>query len=43
MVMEAPVEDGEKTNCFRMNFSTPTDEKIVEGMNLIEKVKQSYV
>lgn len=37
------VEDGEKTNCFRMNFSTPTDEKIVEGMNLIEKVKQSYV
>ena len=37
------VEEGEKTNCFRMNFSTPTDEKIVEGMDILEKVKQSYV
>ncbi len=37
------VEENEKTNCFRMNFSTPTDEKIVEGMNIIEKVKLSYV
>lgn len=37
------VEEGETTNCFRMNFSTPTDEKIIEGMNILEKVKQSYV
>lgn len=37
------VEEGETTNCFRMNFSTPTVEKIIEGMNILEKVKQSYV
>lgn len=37
------VEEGETTNCFRMNFSTPTDEKITEGMNILEKVKNSYV
>lgn len=37
------VEEGETTNCFRMNFSTPTDEKIIEGMSILEKVKQSYV
>lgn len=37
------VEEGETTNCFRMNFSTPTDEKIIEGMNILEKVKNSYV
>lgn len=33
------VEEGETTNCIRMNFSTPSDEKIVEGMNILEKVK----
>lgn len=33
------VEEGETTNCFRMNFSTPSDEKIIEGMNILEKVK----
>lgn len=37
------VEEGETTNCFRMNFSTPTDEKIIEGMDILEKVKNSYV
>ncbi len=33
----------EETNCFRMNFSTPTDEKIVEGMKLLGKVKGKYI
>ncbi len=33
----------EKTNCFRMNFSTPSNEKIVEGMKILGKVKNSYV
>ncbi len=28
----------EKTNSFRMNFSTPSDEKIVEGMKILGKV-----
>ncbi len=33
----------EETNCFRMNFSTPSDEKIVEGMKLLGKVKEKYI
>ena len=33
----------EATNCFRMNFSTPSDEKIVEGMKLLGKVKEKYI
>jgi DNA-binding transcriptional MocR family regulator len=33
----------EKTNCFRMNFSTPSKEKIVEGMKILGKVKDKYV
>ena len=33
----------ENTNCFRMNFSTPSKEKIVEGMKLLGKVKNEYV
>lgn len=33
----------EKTNCFRMNFSTPSDEKIVEGMKILGKVKAKYI
>ena len=37
------VEEGETTNCFRMNFSTPTDEQIIKGMDIIEKVKESFV
>ena len=32
----------EQTNCFRMNFSTPTKEKIIEGMELLGKVKNKY-
>ena len=37
------VEPGETTNCIRLNFSTPSDEKIVEGMEILKKVKQMYV
>lgn len=33
----------ENTNCFRMNFSTPSDEKIVEGMKILGKVKEKYI
>ncbi len=33
----------EATNCFRMNFSTPSDEKIVEGMKILGKVKEKYI
>ncbi len=33
----------EQTNCFRMNFSTPSDEKIVEGMKKLGKVKAEYI
>ena len=33
----------EKTNCFRMNFSTPSNEKIVEGMKILGKVKAKYI
>ncbi len=33
----------EKTNCFRMNFSTPSNEKIIEGMKILGKVKAKYI
>ena len=33
----------EATNCFRMNFSTPSDEKIIEGMKKLGKVKAEYI
>ncbi len=33
----------EKTNCFRMNFSTPSNDKIVEGMKILGKVKEKYI
>ncbi len=33
----------EDTKCFRMNFSTPSNEKIVEGMHLLGKVKEKYI
>ena len=33
----------EETNCFRMNFSTPSDEKIIEGMKKLGKVKAEYI
>ena len=31
------VEDGDTTNCFRMNYTTPSDENIVLGMERLEK------
>lgn len=37
------VEEGETTNCIRLNFSTPSDEKIREGMEILKKVKEMYV
>lgn len=33
----------ENTNSFRMNFSTPSDEKIIEGMKALGKVKEKYI
>ena len=35
--------NNEETNCFRMNFSTPSKEKIVEGMKILGKVKEKYI
>lgn len=35
--------NGEKTNCFRMNFSTPSDEKIIEGMEILGRIKDKYI
>ena len=35
--------NNEKTNCFRMNFSTPSDEKIVEGMEILGRIKDKYI
>lgn len=37
------VNPGEATDCFRMNFSTPTDEQIIKGMDILEKVKESFI
>lgn len=37
------VEDGDKTNCFRMNFTTPSDENIVKGMERLAKVKNDVL
>ena len=36
------VDEDEKTQAFRLNFSTPTDEKIVEGMKILGKVANIY-
>lgn len=33
----------EPTNCFRMNFSTPSNDKIIEGMKILGKVKAKYI
>lgn len=37
------VEEGDVTNCIRMNFTTPSDENIVRGMERLEKVKNDVV
>jgi 2-aminoadipate transaminase len=33
----------EATNCFRLNFSTPSNEKIVEGMKALGRVKAKFI
>lgn len=37
------MDENDKTNCFRMNFSTPSDEMIVEGMKKLGEVKKEYI
>lgn len=37
------VNSGDAEDCFRMNFSTPSDEQIVKGMDILEKVKESFI
>ena len=32
----------DKTQCFRLNFSTPTDEAIVKGMKILGEVKKMF-
>lgn len=36
------MDENDRTNCFRMNFSTPSDEMIIEGMKRLGEVKRSY-
>ena len=31
------------SHCFRMNYSTPTDEQIVTGMEILGKVAKDYL
>ncbi len=33
----------DKTQCIRLNFSTPTDDEIVKGMEILGKVKQKFI
>lgn len=35
------VNESDKTSCIRLNFSTPSDEKIIEGMRILEGLKTS--
>ena len=35
------VEENETTNCFRMNFTTPSDEAIVRGMHILGELKNA--
>ena len=36
------VEEGETTNCFRMNFTTPSDENIVKGMHILGELRHAF-
>ncbi len=36
------VEEGETTNCFRMNFTTPSDENIVKGMDILGELRHAF-
>ena len=32
----------DQTNCFRMNFSTPSDESMIKGLEILGEVKRGY-
>ena len=34
--------ESDPTQCFRLNFSTPTDEAIVKGMQILGQVKRQF-
>lgn len=36
------INENDKTQCIRLNFSTPTDEKIVAGMKTLGEVKDKF-
>lgn len=37
------MHDDDPTQCFRMNFSTPTDEGIIKGMKLLAETAKSFI
>lgn len=37
------MSDDEETNCIRLNFSTPSDEMIVNGLKILGEVKRSII
>ncbi len=36
------VDENAKSQSFRLNFSTPTDEQIVKGVEILAKVAEKY-
>lgn len=37
------VDEHEDTNCFRLNFSTPTDEQLIQGMEILGQLKKDIM
>ena len=37
------MHDTDPTQCFRMNFSTPTDENIVKGMHILAGTAREFI
>ena len=37
------VEENTPSQCFRLNYSTPSDEKVVEGTKILGKALQEYL
>lgn len=37
------MKDSDKTQCFRVNFSTPTDDQLVQGMEILGKVAKDFI
>ena len=37
------VEEGTPSRCFRINYSTPSDEKVVEGTRLLGLALQEFL